>query len=80
MPRCEEAGVGDEEIVADELGFLAHGVGEFFPAGPVVFGEAVLDGDDRELGLEFLVIGDQFVDSLFEPSDFLKTYFFDLAS
>ena len=43
----EELGVGDEEVVADELGGLAELVGEDLPAGPVVFGAAVFDGDDR---------------------------------
>ena len=37
----EELDVGDEEIVADELHFVAEGVGEFLPGGPVVFGAAV---------------------------------------
>ena len=38
--------VGDENIVADELDFFAEVAGEEFPAVPIVFGEAVFDGDD----------------------------------
>ena len=48
-------GVGDEEIVADELDLLAELVGDRLPAGHVVLGHAVLDRDDRvalhELGV-----------------------------
>ena len=45
----EAFGVGDEEVVADELDLMADEIGEVFPAGPVVFGEAVLDGQDGVL-------------------------------
>ncbi len=41
--------VGDEEVVADELDFVADLLGEELPAVPVVFGEAVFDGDDGVL-------------------------------
>jgi hypothetical protein len=50
----EELDVGDEEIVADELDLVADGVGELLPGGPVVFGAAVFDGDDRVFGAESL--------------------------
>ena len=56
----EEVYVGDEEIVADELHCVAEGVGEFLPGGPVVFGAAVLDGDDGVFGAEVLIVGDEF--------------------
>ncbi len=46
----EELGVGDEEVIADELDFVAELVGEFFPAVPVVFGHAVFDGADGVFG------------------------------
>ncbi len=39
----EALGVGDEEVVADELDSVAEDFGEVSPAGPVVFGEAVFD-------------------------------------
>ena len=42
-------GVGDEEVVADELDCVADVFGEELPAVPVVFGEAVFDGDDGVL-------------------------------
>lgn len=41
--------VGDEEVVANKLAAVADGVGEEFPAVPIVFGHAVLDGDDGVL-------------------------------
>ena len=48
MPCCQALGVGDEEIVADELAALADEFGQRLPALPVVLGHAVLDRDDRE--------------------------------
>ena len=42
-------GVGDEEVVADELDLGADEVGELAPAGPVVFGETVFERDDGVL-------------------------------
>jgi len=42
----EEFHIGDEEVVADQLGGRAERVGEFFPADPIVFGAAILDRDD----------------------------------
>jgi len=44
---AEDPGVGDEDIVAHHLDRAAQPVGEGFPAGPVVLGQPVLDGDDR---------------------------------
>ena len=38
--------VGDEQVVAHQLDLVAQGLGEHFPALPVVFAHAVLDGDD----------------------------------
>ena len=46
MPRCQALGVGDEEIVADELAARAHRLRQRLPALPVVLRHAVLDGDD----------------------------------
>jgi hypothetical protein len=45
----EVAGVGHEEIVADELDLVADGRRLSLPAVPVVFVEAVLDAHDRVL-------------------------------
>src|SRR5688572_6652859 len=45
----EAGGLGDEEVVADELAARAELVGERLPAGPVVLIEAVLDRDQRVL-------------------------------
>src|SRR6202035_2303269 len=39
--------VGDEQIVADQLAFVADQIGQFLPAVHVVFRHAVLDRDDR---------------------------------
>jgi hypothetical protein len=43
----EALGVGDEEVVADELDAVADGLGEGRPAVPVVLAHPVLDRDDR---------------------------------
>src|SRR5580700_8468569 len=52
----EEAHVGDEEIVADELDALPERLRQRHPAGPIALREAVFDRDDRivvtELGVE----------------------------
>jgi Helicase subunit of the DNA excision repair complex len=48
--------VGDEEVVADELDFLAEFLGEELPAVPIAFGHAVLDGIDRVFAGEFLQV------------------------
>ena len=43
----EQARIGAEHVVADQLATGAQPFGEHFPAGGVVLGHAVLDGDDR---------------------------------
>ena len=61
MPRARSR-VGDEEVVAHELDSCSRGlVGEALPAVPVVLGEAVFDGDDREVVDQLLVERDQVV-------------------
>ena len=53
----QDARVGDEDIVADQLHLLAETLGEQLPAAPVVLRHAVLDGDDRvtvDPGLEVI--------------------------
>ena len=40
-------GIGHQEIVTDDLHILARGRGEFFHAFGVVFGDRILDRDDR---------------------------------
>ena len=44
---CEPLGVGDEQVVADDLHLVAHPVGHRLPAVPVALVERVLDGDQR---------------------------------
>ena len=51
---AEEIDVGDEQVVADELGGLAEFVGDDFPTIPVVLGATVFDRDD---GIALLEIG-----------------------
>ena len=41
----EKLRIGNEEVVADELDTVAEALGKHLPAVPVVFAEAVLDGD-----------------------------------
>src|SRR5690606_21207733 len=48
----ETLGVGDEQVVADELKLAAEPLGVEAPAGPVVLGHAVLDRDQRILAGE----------------------------
>jgi hypothetical protein len=72
MPFLRNCGVGDEEVVADELHAVADGVGELLPGHPVVFGAAVFDRDDRifrgELAVELdhLVAGEDPTGGLLE--------------
>src|SRR5437868_1126361 len=40
-------GIGDEQVVANQLNFVTSELGKFLPTFPVIFGEAVLDGNDR---------------------------------
>ena len=47
MPVFRRFGVGDEQVVADELDLAAEFRGQLLPAGPVVLGQAVLDRADR---------------------------------
>ena len=68
--------VGDEQIVADQLHLAAELVGQRLPAGPVILGHAVLDGDDRPFrgqrgevvdhaaGIEGLALAFQLVDAI----------------
>ena len=76
MPLARTRGVGDEQIVADQLDLLAERVGHHLPAGPIVFGHAVFDRDDRDTWRTQLAQNSticSLVRSLL--SDFLKTYF-----
>ena len=47
MPRRQALGVGDEEVVADELDAVADALGQRLPAVPVLLVHAVLDREDR---------------------------------
>ena len=58
---AEEFHIGDEQVVANQLGGRAERVGEFFPADPIVFGAAVLDRDDGVFFAETGVISDELV-------------------
>ncbi len=51
----EEFGIGHEKVVTDQLGLVADGIGQFFPAGPVVFVTTIFNRDDRELLLKVLI-------------------------
>ena len=43
MPSLQALGVGDEQVVADQLHLAAQLAGQLLPAVPVVLGQAVLD-------------------------------------
>ena len=49
---AEKLYIGHEEIVADELDFIAESVGQSFPSRPIVFRTAVFDRDDWETRAE----------------------------
>ncbi len=49
MPFGQALGVGDEEVVADDLDLVAQRLGDRRVAVPVVLVERVLDRDDRVL-------------------------------
>ena len=57
----EDLGVGDEQVVANQLYLGTDLVGQDFPAGPVGLVHAVFDGDDRiTLGQARQVVGETF--------------------
>ena len=58
-PFLEYFGVGDEQVVTDNLDALAQALGDEFPAVPVIFGHAVLNGDDGIAVDQVFVKGDQ---------------------
>ena len=57
----QELHVRDEQIVADELDFVADLVGELLPLRPIAFGAAVFDADDGIFVAELDVEVDQLV-------------------
>ena len=48
----QDLGVGDEQVIADELDFLAEGLREDAPSFPIALAHAVLDRDDGILAGE----------------------------
>ena len=68
----QELDVGDEEVVADELHLRAHGVGQLFPAVPIVFRAAVFERDDGKFLCQLLVIGNQLLDIALRAIGFLE--------
>src|SRR5438270_4250804 len=55
----EELDIRNEEIVADELNFVAELLRQFLPTIPIVFRAAIFDRNDRKLRAEFGVVIDQ---------------------
>ncbi len=53
--------VGYEEVVTNQLAFVADGLGELHPAFPVFLGQTVLDGVDGVFGDELLEVVDLLV-------------------
>ena len=56
---AQKLNVGHQEVVSDELHLCAHGVGEFFPAVPIILRAAVFERDDGKLFCQFLIVRDQ---------------------
>ena len=46
---ADTLGVGDQQVVADDLDLVAQFFRHQLPAFPVILGQAVFDGDDRVL-------------------------------
>ena len=57
----QEFHIRHEQVVPYQLGIAAHGFSELFPAQPVVFRTAVLNGNDGVFFLEFLIVSRQFL-------------------
>ena len=53
--HCQAFRVGNEQIVADQLNFVADGVGQHLPAFPVIFGHTVFNGENRETVAEVFI-------------------------
>src|SRR6266536_38608 len=66
---ANDGGVGDEDVVADELDTAAKSCREPDPAVPVGFGEAVFDAPHRKLGNDRLVAVDHVVSAEDFPGD-----------
>ncbi|MNH23146.1 hypothetical protein D3C79_830330 [compost metagenome] len=43
----QDPGIGDEQIIADQLNLLAQSLGEVRPALPITFVHPIFDGDNR---------------------------------
>ena len=57
----EEIRIGNEQIVAHELHFVADGVGQLLPSGPVVLITTIFNGDNGIFGRELFIEGDDFI-------------------
>ena len=68
----QELRVCHEQVIAHELHSVADLVGQFFPAGPVIFIAAVLDTDDRVFAGEFIVKGYDLIGAHFGAVAFLE--------
>ena len=69
---AQKLNVGHQEVVSDELHLCAHGVGEFFPAVPIILRAAVFERDDGKLFCQFLIVRDQLLDVALGTIRFLE--------
>ena len=78
---AQPLGVGDEDIVADQLHPVADGFVEGAPALPVIFGHAVFDGADGVAVAELGEVGHQLVRAVAQPSpaQLIAAVFVELA-
>ena len=75
IPFGKAFGIGNEQVVADKLDFVAEFIGQLLPAVPVVFRQAVFKGNYRILSTHFaqcLTIASD--ETLFLGSDLKKLY------
>ena len=62
--------VGDKQVIPNQLDFFAQGIGKLFPAVPVIFGQAVFNGNDGVFFAQGSVPFHHFGRSLHDPFPF----------
>jgi len=62
---AEKLDVRDKDIVAYQLNPFAEFCGEFFPAGPIIFGATVLNRNDRKPRTKIRIVLDEFSGGFF---------------
>ena len=61
---CKSLGIGNEEIIANQLYFISQSCSEFLPAFPVFLIQTILDGNDRVFLAEFCPVLNKLLGSI----------------